>query len=109
MKTTIPIQSFDRKVLQSVLGISRATLSRFIKQIESEIKEKFPKYQSAKQVIPPEVFYFICEEYGYDKETIFARIRNQFHSNLHDDIQTLRECYGLNGNNCFSSPQSVSK
>lgn len=95
------IQNFTRQTLESVLGISRSSVYRFLKSIDAELKQKFPKHHPTRRIIPNEVFYWICNEYGFDKDIVFARLMITYHKLSNENIEMIKNCYGANGANCF--------
>lgn len=72
---------YTKKHLLIVLDMSRDTFAKRMKVLEPEIKVKFPYYEKHMQIIPSQLFKWICDQIGPERDEIETIIEENFASN----------------------------
>jgi len=98
-------QPFTKKLLRQILRVSNSTLYRELKKIKSKLLLKFPHYDENRKILPDDLFYWLLEQMGVDKESALKRIIEIYHHKEKKNYETLKDFYGLNHKNPFYSNQ----
>jgi hypothetical protein len=97
---TFVIRPFTKDLLSGVLGLNKTAFVRYMKSIESELNREFPKYRKSQKIISPNIFYWICSDYGLSLEMVTERLINGLKYKP-EEYDKVRKCYGLGSENPF--------
>ena len=61
---TLSFYPYTKKFLAQVLGVSNATLTRYLNTHKTELLNKFPEYSATDKRLHPELFKFVCSNHG---------------------------------------------
>jgi len=92
-------QPFTKKLLRQILRVSNSTLYRELKKIKPKLLLKFPNYDENRKILPDDLFYWLLEQMGVDKEAALKRIIEIYHRKEKNDYESLKNYYGLNHEN----------
>ena len=102
-------QPFSKDLLKQLLRVGSSTLYRELKKIEPRLILRFPNYDKSRKIIPDDVFYWLLQQMGVDKETACQRIIEIYHHKEKDNFDSLKKWYGLDHENMFYSNRSEPK
>ena len=67
-----------KSLLRFVLGVSRATLTRILNILKSEILIIYPRWNINCQILPPIIFRYVLQEKGYEQDEINEKIEEYY-------------------------------
>ena len=88
-------QLLTKQSLLLVLGVSKSTLNRRMKYLKPDILKIDPKYDENAQFIRKDVFIFICDDFGLDRQTVLFRIKTFIPEYKEFDLSTLSGITGI--------------
>lgn len=71
---TIEFPTYSKHLLREILNYNQSKLNREINVLLPELLEKFPRYNQRAHILPENVFFWIAEQLGFERETIQNRI-----------------------------------
>lgn len=88
-------QPLTKKDLLLVLGVSKSTLNRRMKYLKPDILKIYPKYNERSKFIRKDIFIFICDDFGWDRQDILIRIKTYIPGYKEFDLSTLSSITGI--------------
>lgn len=107
-KKEFKIYPLTKEILINVLGVKRSYFIRYMKVIEKDLLKKFPRYKKGSSILPDKIFFWLCDDFGIEKEEAVKRIIELMPEYKNENIERIEKIYGLNKENRFISNQITS-
>jgi hypothetical protein len=107
-KEEFKIKPLTKDILIKVSGVTKNYFIRRMKVLEKDLLKEFPRYKKSSSILPDKIFFWLCDEFGVEKEIAVTRIIELIPEFKNENIEKIKKMYGLNKENRFISNQITS-